>query len=218
MISSVIKHKCFFVPYLVAIFTGSFFLVKFSKSEIHLWINQYHTVFFDSFFKYITYLGDGIFLPVFLVIMLLIRFRDSILLVVAFLLSGLIVQILKQLIFYNVDRPSKYFDGNQSLHFVPGIEQYCCNSFPSGHSAAAFSFFLVFAMVTKQGWLKLLLFILASLVAFSRVYLSQHFLVDIMAGSFIGVLTVFFCHPIINTFHNNWLNENLLTVNRKKTK
>ncbi len=218
MISSLFKHKWFYLPYLVAIFTGSFFLFIFTKSEIHLWINQYHNDFFDTFFKYITNLGDGIFLPVFLAIMLFVRFRDSILLVVVFLLSGLFVQILKRLFFQDIVRPSKYFEGNHSIYFVPGVDQLCCNSFPSGHSATAFSIFLVYAMVTKYNWLKGTLFVFASLIAFSRVYLSQHFLVDVMAGSFIGVLTVIFCHPLINSFQKNWLNENILTVTRKKTR
>ena len=205
------------MPYLAAIFTGSFFLVRFSKSEIHVWINQFHSGFFDTFFSFITYLGDGIFLPVFLAIVLLIRFRDSILLVIVFLFSGLIVQILKRLFFHDVVRPAKYFEGNHPLYFVPGVENYCCNSFPSGHSATAFSIFLVFALITRYNWLKFALFILASLVAFSRVYLSQHFLADIMAGSFIGVLTVIGCYPVLNSFQNNWLNKNILTTTRKKS-
>jgi membrane-associated phospholipid phosphatase len=211
MRSTFLMNKWFCIPYLIAILAGSFFLVKFTKSDIHLFINQYHSAFFDSFFKYITNLGDGICLPLFLVIMLLIRFRDSILLVVVFLLSGLFVQILKRLFFSDVARPSKYFEGNHTLHYIPGVEQLCCNSFPSGHSATAFSVFFVFAMVTKHRWLKCILFILACLVAFSRVYLSQHFIVDIMAGSFIGMLTVFFCYPMIQSFKKDWLNKNIQT-------
>jgi membrane-associated phospholipid phosphatase len=216
MISSFLKHKWFFAPYLAAIFAGCFFLVRFTRSEIHIWINQFHSGFFDTFFRYITNLGDGIFLPVFLAIMLLIRFRESILLVIVFLLSGLVVQILKRLFFQDVARPAKYFEGNHSLYFVPGVENYCCNSFPSGHSATAFSVFLVFAMVTRYNWLKLTLFVLASLVAFSRVYLSQHFLADIIAGSFIGVMTVIGCYPVLASFQKNWLNENILTITGKK--
>jgi len=36
-------------------------------------------------------------------------------------------------------------------------------------------------------WHKLILLFIAVLVAFSRVYLSQHFLEDITMGSFIGI-------------------------------
>ncbi len=207
--------KWFIIPYLVAFFAGSFFLVRFTKSEIHLWVNQYHTSFFDTFFKYITTLGDGAFIPIFVFVMLFIRFRESILLVVVFLMSGMFVQILKRLFFSDISRPAKYFEGNQSLYFVPNIEQYCCNSFPSGHSATAFCVFLVFALVSKHNWLKFSFLILASLVAFSRVYLSQHFLVDIMAGSFIGILTVIYCYPIISRFKNVWIDENIRTIIRK---
>lgn len=216
MKSSFLQHKWFYIPYLVAISSLGFFLVRFSKSDIHLWLNQYHNSFCDVFFSYITNLGDGVFLPLFLLIMLLVRFRETLLMLAVFLLSGLFVQILKRFVFDDVDRPSRYFEGKAFLYFVPGLEQHCCNSFPSGHSATAFSVFLVFAMVAKSNVLKFAFFILACLVAFSRVYLSQHFLIDIVAGSFIGVITVAFCAPLFNSFRSDWLNSNILTLNRKK--
>lgn len=209
-------QKWFLAPYLVAILTGSFFLVKFSKSDIHLWINQFHSNFFDHFFSYLTYLGDGIFLPLFLAIMILIRFRESILLIVVFLVSGLMVQLLKRAFFGDVPRPGKFFEGLNTLYLIPGVDPLCCNSFPSGHSATAFAVFFTFAMVCKKWWAKTSFFVLASLVAFSRVYLSQHFLVDIMAGSFIGMITVIGCYPLLNRYHQSWLNENILMINKNK--
>jgi membrane-associated phospholipid phosphatase len=46
----------------------------------------------------------------------------------------------------------------------------------------------------------LLLLLLAVLVGYSRIYLSQHFLADVVAGSFIGVaggvLCVYWCRNI----------------------
>jgi membrane-associated phospholipid phosphatase len=147
--------------------------------------------------------------------MLMIRFRHAVFLVVVFLLSGLVVQLLKRFVFADVARPMKYFEGNHYLYLIKGVHQYCCNSFPSGHSATAFGIFLCFAMVAKQNWLKFLLFIFACLIAYSRVYLSQHFLIDAMGGSLIGVITAIACYPWIYSIHKDWLNKNLLMILRK---
>jgi len=216
MRSPLLRQNWFYIPYVIVMIMCGFFVIYFTKAEVHLWLNQYHSEFFDTFFKYITNLGDGIFLPLYIAIMLMIRFRHTILLVVVFLLSGLLVQVLKRLVFGDVARPLKYFGENNHLHLVNDIHQYCCNSFPSGHSATAFGMFFCFALVVKQNWLKFLMLIIAILVAYSRVYLSQHFLIDIMAGSFIGVITAIACYPWISSIHKDILDKNILIIARKK--
>jgi membrane-associated phospholipid phosphatase len=120
------------------------------------------------------------------------------------------------LIFADVVRPAKYFEGKHHLYLIEGVNQFFTKSFPSGHSATAFGIFICFAFVAKQNWLKVLMLILACIVAYSRVYLSQHFLIDAMAGSFIGVLTAIACYPWIYSLHKDWLNKNLLDISRKK--
>jgi membrane-associated phospholipid phosphatase len=212
-----LHQQWFYLPYIVVMVVCGYFVIQFTKADIHIWLNQRHSVCFDVFFKYLTYLGDGSLLPLYIVIMLMIRFRGVLLLVVVFLLSGLFTQLLKRLVFEDMARPIKYFEGNYHLHLVQGVKQYCCNSFPSGHSATAFGVFFCLALIARQNWLKLLMFILAGLVAYSRVYLSQHFLVDIMAGSFVGLLTAVFCYPWIYSINKTWLDESLITITRKRT-
>ena len=148
-------------------------------------------------------------MPIYILIMLTISYRDTVLLTVVFLLSGLVVQLLKHTVFVNIDRPVKYLEGSYQLHLVKGVGQYAHQSFPSGHSASAFGIFLCFALVVKQKWLKLCLFVLACLIAYSRVYLSQHFLGDILAGSLIGVITAIVCYPWIYSYNKDWLNKKL---------
>jgi membrane-associated phospholipid phosphatase len=208
-------NKWFYLLYLgILIFVG-FFLFNYSKSEFHLWLNQYHSTFFDYFFKYLTHLGNGTFLPLFLLLMVLRKYRDGLFLVVVFLLSGLIVQVLKLFVFHHVLRPVTYFGEGVQLHLVKGVEQLCCNSFPSGHSATAFGFYICFAIVSKNNLVKVLMLILACLVAFSRVYLSQHFLADIFAGSLIGVITATLCYFWIYSLKSEWLDKNLKIIKHK---
>jgi len=214
----IFQNKWFFLPYLLILLIIGVFLVFFTKAEIQLYLNGYNSDFLDVFFKYLTNLGDGICLPVFLIIMLVVkRFRDGLYLVVVFLISGFVVQLLKRLVFHNIDRPVKYFGEAVHLHLVNGVDQLCCNSFPSGHSATAFGFYLCFAIVAKNKWIKLTMLVLACFVAFSRVYLSQHFLIDTFAGSLIGVITAIACYSWIYSLKGNWLDKNLKTIIHKRT-
>jgi membrane-associated phospholipid phosphatase len=59
-------------------------------------------------------------------------------------------------------------------------------SFPSGHATSAFALFLCLAFLSANRYIKLISFMSACFIAFSRVYLSQHFLIDIYFGSIIG--------------------------------
>lgn len=211
------QNKWFFVPYCLILGVVGYFLITCSKSGIHLFINGFNTEGFDVFFKYLTILGDGICLPFFLLYMLTFRkFRDGLYLVVVFLISGFVVQFLKRIVFHDIARPIKYFGESVHLHLVNGVDQLCCNSFPSGHSATAFGFYLCFAIVSKNQAVKFAMLLLACCVAFSRVYLSQHFLIDIFAGSLIGVITATACYPWIYTLKGNWLDRNLKTINTRR--
>jgi len=206
-------NKYFFLPYLIVILVVGLILILFTKSEIHLFLNGFNSDFFDYFFKYITNLGDGICLPFFLIIILLVaKFRDGLYFTTVFLLAGFVVQLLKRTAFHDIVRPLRFFGDNVHLHLVNGVDQLYSNSFPSGHSATAFGFYLCFAIMIKNNLLKFSMLILACLVAFSRVYLSQHFLIDTFAGSLIGVITVLACHHWIYSIDGAWLDKNLKTI------
>ena len=60
------------------------------------------------------------------------------------------------------------------------------HSFPSGHSATAFACATVLASLAPR-W-RVPFFVLAALIALSRVYNGLHYPTDILAGSALGVL------------------------------
>lgn len=62
------------------------------------------------------------------------------------------------------------------------------NSFPSGHSCAAFAFAAALAMTLPSRWGKALAWTAAAVMALSRLYVGVHFPSDVAAGVLIGTL------------------------------
>jgi undecaprenyl-diphosphatase len=60
------------------------------------------------------------------------------------------------------------------------------HSFPSGHSATSFACATMLAAAAPR--LRVLLYALAALIAFSRLYNGDHFPLDVLAGSVLGLL------------------------------
>jgi membrane-associated phospholipid phosphatase len=216
MINIFRQNKWFYLPYLIFLVIAGTFLILFSKIEIHWFINQQNCKIADVFFKYYTHLGDGILIAIAIFILLLIRYRDAITIAISSIFATILVQAFKRYILPDTDRPLLVFEKIHNLHLVDGIYMNTAHSFPSGHSATGFSVFLLFAMITGNKYLKFLFFIIAFLVAYSRIYLSQHFLVDIYVGSLIGVVST----SLIFLWTKSWKSKKLelSLINIVKTK
>jgi undecaprenyl-diphosphatase len=61
------------------------------------------------------------------------------------------------------------------------------HSFPSGHAATSFACATVLA--TAWPWLRAPAYVLAALIALSRLYDGDHFPLDVLAGAALGVAT-----------------------------
>ena len=68
-------------------------------------------------------------------------------------------------------------------------------SLPSSHAANAFALACILARKWKRG--SVYLYLLAALVAFSRIYLNRHFLSDVVVGAAIGVAGGWMAGPIL---------------------
>ncbi len=100
-----------------------------------------------------------------------------------------------------MDRPELVFQQQHlPLTLVQNLseEQHIHHSFPSGHATAAFALFFCLGFLAEKKINEVIFFLLALTVAFSRVYLSQHFFEDITAGSFIAV---FFSSLVCGIFY-----------------
>ena len=76
------------------------------------------------------------------------------------------------------------FDVNTAVQLI--IAKPTDYSFPSGHTAASFT--AVSALYFRRSRLWIPAFVLALLIAFSRLYLYVHYPSDVLAGIFIGIL------------------------------
>ncbi len=198
------------IPYAVLFLAGGLVLAVFSKPDIHIWLNSHNSGFFDWVFSHVTFLGDGLFAICLAVLLLFYTLRSSVFLLTAYLTTGLVVQILKRIVFADYLRPVKYFHDTVQLHLVDGVRLLNGHSFPSGHSASAFALFLCLAIFSHNRFVKLICFLLACTVAYSRVYLSQHFLMDILAGSLIGVIGTIALYPAFYTTDRKWHSWSLI--------
>ena len=83
-------------------------------------------------------------------------------------------------------RPTIYFSehlyGLNCFHY-----EYEWTSFPSGHSATAFSAAIVLTTLYPR-W-RFLFFFSGALIAFSRILLTQHYVSDVIAGSLLGIVS-----------------------------
>lgn len=157
-----------------------------NKGDFSLWLNSKWSPELDFIFKYMTYIGDGVFLIILTLILIVFSPRIAIALAFTYSFSGMIAQILKRLI--NSPRPKMFFDVSTVIHYVDDVEIFSFNSFPSGHTASAFGAFIILAAYTRNKFLKILFFVIAFLVGISRIYLMQHFLLDVYVGSLIGLI------------------------------
>lgn len=99
----------------------------------------------------------------------------------------LIVTFLKQQVFANTPRPSLYLQSYELSKRV-GWNLYNNNSFPSGHTTAAFTLFCLFAFQFSHRAIAATCVLLAALTGVSRIYLLQHFAIDVLAGSLLGYI------------------------------
>jgi membrane-associated phospholipid phosphatase len=186
------------------------------RFELHRVMHPFHSAGWDRFFRWGTHLADGL-VPTALALLLLLYkdLRSFLLLGLGAGLSAIVTQSLKRGPFADEDRPSMFKESLGDLHWVLDLELHHHNSFPSGHATAAVSMCLALAiLIGRPQWGAVLAFV-AVVLAYSRVYLSQHFTADIVAGGAIGlVVTLGVYHVLYKSRFSEkpWLDRRLWRV------
>jgi membrane-associated phospholipid phosphatase len=200
----VIKQNILFFTLLLSyLCIGAFYIVSHVHGDEILYINTIHQPGLDFFFKYASHIGEGLFFGVVIVLLgLLVSYYHAIVGLCTFILSTLMVQIPKRLIFEDQIRPHKYFLGKVKLNLVEGVEVHHFNSFPSGHTGSAFALAMFLTLYTKNKYYSIIYFLAAVCVALSRMYLFQHFLRDVYVGAILGVMASLIVYYIFENVVN----------------
>ena len=167
---------------------GWLFVSAYERLDQLQLINGNNSPLADLAFQALTSIAEVI-LPIVLLLYLL-RFQKAYALsyVYSYALSTALIQGLKHFVFTDSLRPLAYFaSSGVKWHIIPGLLISEFNSMPSGHTGAAFFMFFWVAVLLRRWFWGALAGVIAVGVAYSRVYLFQHFPVDTLVGAAIGV-------------------------------
>jgi len=181
------RIRPFFILYLILLAACLLIKLIYTKDEIYFAVNTRYNDFLDTVEPYITDLGNGWAIVILAAIVALYNYRIAFLLITTFVITSLSVQVAK--FFFDAPRPKLHFAKEiNKLHFAKGVEMLSHNSFPSGHTLTAFATGVLLTYLAKnKNWAWLLMFY-GVMVGFSRMYLSEHFFEDVIAGSIMGVV------------------------------
>ncbi len=183
-------NKYFLVPFSIWIIAGGIALFFFDKQVLFAIFNTHHSSFGDVCMYYISMLGEGPFSAILLLLLLGMRkLRNWWYFIAAAccnILSAFLTQGVKYLV--KAPRPLQYFNNAPWIHALPEWPHLYNHSFPSGHTCAGFALFsfLAFLLPPRHKSWGIPLFIVALLIAYSRIYLAAHFFLDVYVGSILG--------------------------------
>ena len=181
-------NRLFFFGFLLFFLACVFVLLSYSKSDGFYLLNTYHSDFLTTLFIWLTYLGDGIFCVAAGVLLVVFKKRFLGLMVLSsYAISGIIAQVLKS--FITEARPAVLLRDSSYQYFIDNVTLHNLYSFPSGHASSAFALAAVFSFAAENKNYSVAFLSLAILVGYSRIYLAQHFIDDVLAGAVIGLVS-----------------------------
>ncbi len=173
---------------------GAFLLlgasIFFGRIPVFLILNHDGGALLDVFFKWITWAAEGwIWIP-YLVVLVGIFKKEVKFILINFVLSTIITQVPKNFIWDKMSRPIASGIPLSEMHTVQGVTMHSWNSFPSGHTATAFTLFLLTVYLFPKKWVLAIGLFYALICAYSRVYLGQHFPMDLGGGMLVAVCSL----------------------------
>lgn len=198
------NNKITFSFALVLLVSGLSVVQFLDKGEMLLWFNSHRVSYLNVFFLMVTQLAEPFVIIICCILVLISDWRKGVFLVFAILLNTGLVQFLKRVVFNDFKRPAyalgKKIDviAGGDLEVIEGMRLSIDHSFPSGHTMAGATLFFVLSLYVENKWSKLLVFLCFPLVALSRVYLAQHYFMDVLAGGCIAIVMCSFYYVVFN--------------------
>lgn len=196
-----LNYKNFKIGIIVSMICAAMLFVfsyLYGKNNLFLLLNTDLGIFADSFFGFFSYLGDGILWVPLLVYFIYKEGKKMLpFLISCAVITTVLTQACKYLIVPDELRPTAAIT-NAYIHTVKGVVVHLTASFPSGHTATAFVFYLIFCLVFKTNWWLVAGLLYALAVGYSRIYLAQHFPFDVAGGIVVAMVSVIFSLIIQN--------------------
>ena len=194
------QNKWFLLPTLALTIIGAITLTQIQTGDILLFLNQNRSKPLTLLFSYLTKLGEEI--PYILVFVLLL-YRSNLKKALIIPLIGLLATLLSYLLktYFAHPRPYLFFKQKgilDQLNIPDYIKIHTANnSFPSGHTLSAFALYATISFLyPRHPKTSILLFLLATTVAISRIILFQHFFKDVYFGAILGTLLAIITHTL----------------------
>lgn len=142
---------------------------------------------FFIFFSALSHFGDGIFYVLIGLLEFVFFGAEGRFMFLAILI-GYTVQIPAYLLIKKTVKRLRPFDKLENIqNMIAAPDKY---SFPSGHTAAAF--LMAGSLSFQFPELQVVMYSVAGLIGFSRVYLRVHYPTDVLAGALLGYLSSWF--------------------------
>ena len=166
-------------------------LILIDYSITNFIFNFPHNLVLNSFFGFFSIKGMSflIWLGIFLYLVFIEEKKHKEF-IIFFFTSLLISSLLANMVIKNIIKRPRPFYQVQSYK-IPNYELRITNypsdfSFPSGHATTSFAAATILAYFDKKR--KKLFYLIATLIAFSRVYLGYHYFFDVIGGAILGLL------------------------------
>lgn len=152
---------------------------------------EFRNPLFDFIFKALGVLGDNMLIW-FIIALGFLLYHKNKQFITTFIAGGASVFIINTIIKKIVKRERPYIADNN----ITALVSESSYSFPSGHSSSAFlaATILTFYFPKYRVWF----FILAFLIAFSRVYVGVHYFSDVLVGAIEGIVIGWLVYWIVN--------------------
>jgi membrane-associated phospholipid phosphatase len=189
---------------------GAVLLFSVPKGNEVLFFNSLHRYWLNPFFIYITRAAEW---PMVLFIVLVTYFsgyKKGIVFAINLAVVGIVVNACKFLLFSSEVRPAAFFEGKAMLNFVEGLEIFRSYSLPSGHTAIGFAIFFMMSIIYGGKVRSIIFFSVALLIGVSRIYLMQHFFVDVYFGALLAVVLTAVVYLI--SVKIGWITQRLSVV------
>jgi membrane-associated phospholipid phosphatase len=184
------EQPWFFFPVMLFFGIGAVMASQLPYGHEILSMNDWRQEPFITLFRFFSWCGETWMWVVTGLAALFWRYRFALLIATTGLIMPFVFILKDQM---GVDRPITYFQKQGMAESVVTIPEVRLNmgqtSFPSGHTMSAFGLCSLLALLAgpQRRW-TLVLALLAIAIGVSRIFLVQHFLVDVLGGALLGML------------------------------